>query len=72
MRPPTSVAQGGGEGRSPRAGRLAAPAEFGAGTMRTEHHRGIQALPSRARGSSGERLLLVETVPSAEEQTLPI
>lgn len=72
MRLPTNVAQGGGEGRSPRAGRLAAQAEFGAGTVRTEHPRAIQALASRARGSSGERLLLVETIPSPEKQKLPI
>lgn len=41
--------------------------------MRTEHPHGLQALAkARPRGSPGERLLLVETIPSPEEQKLAI
>lgn len=74
MRPPTNVAQGGGEGRFSRAGRLAAPAEFGEGTGRTEHpptptHPRYQDWPEARRE---KRLLLAETIPSPEEQKLPI
>lgn len=57
-RPPTSVAYGGGEGRSPRVGSLAAPAESGSGTARIARSSpGTQGLAGLARGTPGKRLL---------------